>query len=327
MLQSIGVDLKLVRRFQRLAVRRPPISGGLFFPECINMGSATFKGLKLAQGLGDALLAVHGTTIASAPSEQANTIKEKIAACYDYHAAYGVDVFWNWGMFDDALHRESPRRVLEVGCGSGKGLNLLSRLESKSTFVGLDLSEQAVRQAKARFSRPGALDYVQGDAERLPFDDGEFDAVINVESSHNYPNLRGFLLEVARVLRPGGYFSHVDAFTDGRYAMMRQCKESTSEHLRWLEEHDISDRVREAVRRRMVPGSVFRNRLKRSLPWHARLVIGTITLRGYGSAFAAAKGPSGDSSSALLPGTWSGRWRLPALMRTYRHTLGAKPAV
>jgi ubiquinone/menaquinone biosynthesis C-methylase UbiE len=51
---------------------------------------------------------------------------------------------------------------------------------------------------------------VQGDAENLPFDDESFDAVINIEASHLYPQLPRFLAEVARVLRPGGHFLYAD---------------------------------------------------------------------------------------------------------------------
>ena len=47
---------------------------------------------------------------------------------------------------------------------------------------------------------------MQGDAQDLPFPDESFDAVINVEASHIYPNFERFLGEVARVLRPGGHF-------------------------------------------------------------------------------------------------------------------------
>jgi SAM-dependent methyltransferase len=54
------------------------------------------------------------------------------------------------------------------------------------------------------------LEFVQGDAENLPFADQSFDAVINVEASHCYPNFPRFLAEVARVLRPGGHFLYAD---------------------------------------------------------------------------------------------------------------------
>jgi SAM-dependent methyltransferase len=316
------------------------------------MQSGTLTALRLAEGLGDALVEIHredGDAVS-----QSDTIKRQVAACYDYYAAYGADVIWNWGMFDESIHRDlvarlgafdqyesdgyseqlycytfnpvlsgegAPKKVLEVGCGFGRGLNFLSRLNAGSVFVGLDLAEEAVRRANARFSRPHLLTYVQGDAEQLPFGDGEFDAVINVESSHHYPNLRGFLLEVARVLRPGGIFSHVDVFTDRRYAEMQQCKLATSSALTWLEEHDISERVRESVRRRMVPGSTFRAHLDRWLPWYARLALRKHGMRAFGSTFVVPE----RVSDAMTPGTRAARWRLPALMTSYRHSLATKP--
>jgi ubiquinone/menaquinone biosynthesis C-methylase UbiE len=51
--------------------------------------------------------------------------------------------------------------------------------------------------------------YVTG-REKLPFPDESFDAVINVEASHAYPQLSRFLGEVARVLHPGGHFFYAD---------------------------------------------------------------------------------------------------------------------
>jgi ubiquinone/menaquinone biosynthesis C-methylase UbiE len=45
---------------------------------------------------------------------------------------------------------------------------------------------------------------VQGDAQNLPFPDQSFDAVINVEASHIYPEFERFVGEVARVLPPEG---------------------------------------------------------------------------------------------------------------------------
>ena len=54
------------------------------------------------------------------------------------------------------------------------------------------------------------MDFVHGDAEKLPFPDQSFDAVINVESSGAYPHFSRFLAEVARVLRPGGHFLYAD---------------------------------------------------------------------------------------------------------------------
>jgi SAM-dependent methyltransferase len=164
---------------------------------------------------------------------------------------------------------------------------------------------------------------VQGDAEALPFDDGSFDAVINVESSHNYPDLAKFLSEVARVLRPGGHFSHVDVFTDARFAEMEQCKRDCADKLKWLAEEDITGFVKESVRRRMAPGSMLRRHLKdslRSVPWPVDRMIAFSVMGTYGSNF------SDDrrlSLIKLMPKRVSARWFV-RYMSSYRHALAEK---
>jgi len=57
------------------------------------------------------------------------------------------------------------------------------------------------------------LSFIRGDAQKLDLADDSCDIVINVESSHRYPNMTAFLKEVFRILRPGGFF----LFTDFRY--------------------------------------------------------------------------------------------------------------
>jgi ubiquinone/menaquinone biosynthesis C-methylase UbiE len=78
-----------------------------------------------------------------------------------------------------------------------------------ASYTGLDLNPDGIAFCRKRHNLPG-LDFVQGDAENLPFDDQSFDAVINVEASHCYPRFPRFLAEVARVLRPGGHFLYAD---------------------------------------------------------------------------------------------------------------------
>ena len=51
---------------------------------------------------------------------------------------------------------------------------------------------------------------MQANAQNLPFQNESFDAVLNVESSHRYPQMEKFLNEVYRVLKPNGYFLFTD---------------------------------------------------------------------------------------------------------------------
>ncbi len=101
------------------------------------------------------------------------------------------------------------KKVLEVGCGHGGGASYLSRTLHPGSYTGLDLNFAGIRFCRKAHNVPG-LEFTQGDAEKLPFPDESFDAVINVESSHCYPHFPRFLAEVARVLRPGGHFLYTD---------------------------------------------------------------------------------------------------------------------
>ena len=101
------------------------------------------------------------------------------------------------------------REVLEVGCGRGGGSSYIARYLKPARMVGVDISQNAIKFCR-KVHKVANLDYRHGDAEALPFVDASFDAVVNVESSFCYGSLDGFLAEVARVLRPGGYLLLAD---------------------------------------------------------------------------------------------------------------------
>lgn len=147
--------------------------------------------------------------------------------------------------------------VLDIGCGLGEGLNFLSRILPASRMVGLDLSQKSVDMANGRLARRSTLTYVCGDAENAPFEDGEIDVVVNIESAHTYPDHARFLQEVARILKPGGYMAQVDLYADGRRWEETLAAREKVPQLDWIRERDISAEVRTAVRSRLLPGSFF----------------------------------------------------------------------
>jgi ubiquinone/menaquinone biosynthesis C-methylase UbiE len=99
--------------------------------------------------------------------------------------------------------------VLEVGSGRGGGASYVARYLKPKTMLGVDFSEQAVNFSNRQHRVPG-LSFARGDAENLPLDDAHVDVVINVESSHCYGSMEAFLVQVRRVLRPGGHFLYAD---------------------------------------------------------------------------------------------------------------------
>jgi SAM-dependent methyltransferase len=102
------------------------------------------------------------------------------------------------------------RRVLEVGSGRGGGASYLARIHRPARVTGVDFSATAVTWCRRRHAPLANLEFLEGDAEALPFSDSTFDAVVNVESSHCYGDVRRFFREACRVLRPGGYFLYAD---------------------------------------------------------------------------------------------------------------------
>ncbi|HEY7389822.1 MAG TPA: class I SAM-dependent methyltransferase [Bryobacteraceae bacterium] len=101
------------------------------------------------------------------------------------------------------------RRILDVGCGRGGTIYAIHQFFKPAATTGIDLSETAIQFCRKAHRFPGAV-FRQGDAENLPLPDACFDVVTNVESSHGYPNIRSFYMEVFRVLAPGGYFLYTD---------------------------------------------------------------------------------------------------------------------
>jgi len=90
-------------------------------------------------------------------------------------------------------------RVLDACCGTG---DLAVEDERRGgRVVGLDFSEPMLERAR---KKSGAIEWVQGDALALPFEDASFDAATVGFGVRNLADLEGGLHELARVLRSGG---------------------------------------------------------------------------------------------------------------------------
>ena len=143
--------------------------------------------------------------------------------------------------------RETPlegRDVLEVSCGRGGGANFVSRTFKPHRYVGVDLSQENVKLARERAARDG-LTFAIGNAERLDLADDTFDVVINIEASHLYDNRGRFFAEVARVLKPGGYF----CYTDGCWADDDCTDDLLAAGFHLLERLEITSNVLHALRK------------------------------------------------------------------------------
>jgi len=134
--------------------------------------------------------------------------------------------------------------ILEVGSGRGGGANYIKEYLKPKSITGLDIACNAVRLANKNHSGEG-LQFVQGDAEHLPFPDESFDVVINVESCHAYGSVPAFLKEVKRVLRPGGCFLCTDMRSPNGMQTLKRNLLETGMHLSIQD--DITENVIKAI--------------------------------------------------------------------------------
>jgi SAM-dependent methyltransferase len=115
----------------------------------------------------------------------------------------------------DRMGLKDGDRVLDLGCGRGRHLHGLHLHARDLHITGLDLDADDLKAAKAGFAElPPAPDgsartaaFTVGDANRLPFADASFDAVICSEVLEHLPDVDAALDEIDRVLRAGGVFA------------------------------------------------------------------------------------------------------------------------
>lgn len=132
------------------------------------------------------------------------------------------------------------KTVLEVSCGHGGGASYITRTFKPKHYTGLDLNPTGIAFCKTHHSIEG-LEFLQGDAQSLPFKDQSIDAVINVEASHCYPSFPKFLTEVERILKAGGSLLYADFRFSDRFKEWESAIQGS--RLQVKQERDISPQV------------------------------------------------------------------------------------
>ena len=103
--------------------------------------------------------------------------------------------------------------VLDVGCGTGKFTLKLHSINNNFKLHGVDLSEVMIKKAQAKI-KDQSIEFKIGDVENLPYESDTFDVITCSNSFHHYPNQRGALLEMHRVLKDGGKVMIIDGTRD-----------------------------------------------------------------------------------------------------------------
>lgn len=106
-----------------------------------------------------------------------------------------------------------PETYVDIGCGNGGPTTMIVDKVKPKKAIGLDLGLEQTSQANYHYNKQPPLKFMQADAEHLPLATSSVDLITNFESSHLYPNVNCFFQEVARVLKPNGYFIYTDFFS------------------------------------------------------------------------------------------------------------------
>ena len=134
----------------------------------------------------------------------------RIAERYDSHR-YGIQTRRVHKRVREIVDQLCPTSLLDVGCGNGGFLSLV-RTDYR-TLAGADLAPEMIKFAKQRLGE--TVDLRVADSEHLAWDTGTFDCVTCNYSFHHYPNPGVVLLEMRRILKPGGHLVISDPWFPG----------------------------------------------------------------------------------------------------------------
>lgn len=111
----------------------------------------------------------------------------------------------DWGLKHFQI--EDDATVLDVGCGGGRTVMKLAACAPQGKVFGVDYARGSVaasRATNAKLIASGQVDIRQASVSQLPFADSTFDAVTAIETQYYWPNLVEDMIEIKRVLKPGG---------------------------------------------------------------------------------------------------------------------------
>ncbi|MFL6351697.1 MAG: methyltransferase domain-containing protein [Bryobacteraceae bacterium] len=139
-----------------------------------------------------------------------------------------------------------------VGCGAGQLALIAARMGADVT--GCDIATNWLEKARARAAAEGLeINFEEGDAEALPYHDGEFDAVVSLIGAMFAPHPDLVAAELMRVCRPGGIIAMANWTPDG---FIGQMFKAISKHIApsgmpapvlWGDEATVRDRLRVGV--------------------------------------------------------------------------------
>lgn len=102
--------------------------------------------------------------------------------------------------------RLSPRWIIDIGCGAGRGVAGLQKTYAKSSIVGLDLAHSMLQETKKQYGLFAKKRLLNADMERMPLAGNSFDLLFSCLTIQWANDLNAVFREVARIGKGGGLF-------------------------------------------------------------------------------------------------------------------------
>lgn len=99
------------------------------------------------------------------------------------------------------IDEQSPKTILDLGCGGGFLSNALAKKGHRVT--GVDISESSLNVA-AKYDETKSVTYLNADVHHLPFEDRSFDIICAMDLLEHIDHPEKLISEIQRILKPGG---------------------------------------------------------------------------------------------------------------------------
>lgn len=140
--------------------------------------------------------------------KQVEQMFDNISENYDFLnrlLSFNIDIYWR-NQLEKKVVAYNPGKILDVATGTAD-LALEHAKKTKAAITGLDLSQKMLDYGQVKVNKKGLKDrikLIKGDAEKLSFQNEEFDIVTVSFGVRNFENLEKGISEMGRVLKSGG---------------------------------------------------------------------------------------------------------------------------
>ena len=141
--------------------------------------------------------------------ENVKEIFRRISTKYDLIdsiMSFGMDTYWRKKLIEN-LKLKDGQDILDVGCGSGKISYSIENTINANHIYAMDITREMFP-----FKNSSKVQFMEGSAMNIPIKDEGVDRVVSGFLTRNVPSLETYLVEVYRVLKPGGIFCNLDIF-------------------------------------------------------------------------------------------------------------------